>query len=259
MQREVKLLLMGVLVLLLSVSLAFGHLEEDDIPGGEPHPEESCPPEGCETALHPVVVEKLGWARNWGMIAGMVGAVLILGWQFLLNKKKGNREKIKQSAIWIVSLVVLIGLLYSVYYVKITGAESEGIKVCKGGQCFLALHIHSQLDLEVCGESIIMEKEEGDLGELHTHKELNLIHFHEKLPMDADGKEVTDWSQLKLGKFFEAMEFPFSSQCFGKYCNGDACSGGTEGKVHMWVNNKPNEEFEHYVWKDGDEIKIVFG
>ncbi|MBI1969159.1 hypothetical protein HYS48_00565 [Candidatus Woesearchaeota archaeon] len=243
MKREVRFAILFS-ILLIAFFPALAHEEEE---GGE------------KDNHHALVDEKLEQARNISFITGIVGAIIIFAWQFLSKKKKSSKEKIKGSIIWVVSLAVVLVLAYSVYYVKITGAEKEGLIVCEGEQCFWAAHIHAEMEVTVCGENIRFEKEEGNLGEAHTHKEEALIHWHDKVPIDPNTKEILDKKPLMLGAFFEQMEYPFDHGCIGEYCNGDACPEGNIGTLQMWVNGIENDEFEQFVWKDGDQIKIIFG
>jgi hypothetical protein len=101
--------------------------------------------------------------------------------------------------------------------------------------------------------------EKGDLSKQHTHKERNLIHWHDKLPYDRSTSTVLDWNPLKLGVFFEQMEMRFNSTCIGDRCNGDKCPSGNVGTLKMTVNGVDNAEFDQYVWKDQDKISIRFG
>ncbi len=45
------------------------------------------------------------------------------------------------------------------------------------------MHIHSDIHLTICGQKFDFPRETGPLSGLHTHKEKNYLHFHDKIPL----------------------------------------------------------------------------
>jgi len=105
--------------------------------------------------------------------------------------------------------------------------------------------------------NIILEA--GDLNKVHTHKEIDRLHYHSLIKMDEKGQKILEPWKLNVGILFEELGITFNSECFGNYCNGDNCPDGTPGTLRMTVNGVPNNQFNEYPYKDGDEIHITFG
>ncbi|MBI4149530.1 hypothetical protein HY491_03720 [Candidatus Woesearchaeota archaeon] len=201
------------------------------------------------SAADDVINQRLSRAQGIS-IAVATAAIIVL---FAVGKKKLTATKLFYAAA--IAILLLIG--YSYYYFTLTASAEEGIMVCESGQCFWAAHIHSQLRVEICGEEVDMGLEEGELAETHTHKERGQLHFHERLPVDPETKQVTDFSPLQLSVFFEGMGMQLTSECIGEWCNGDLCTG-VPGRLSMTVNEVPSTSFGGYTWQDGDVIDITF-
>lgn len=65
---------------------------------------------------------------------------------------------------------------------------------------------------------------------------------------------------ITLGYFFETLGMEFTEECFKldtgkKYCN----TRDKFNTVHLWVNGRPNSEFENYKVQDLDRILITYG
>ncbi|MBI4150133.1 hypothetical protein HY488_01885 [Candidatus Woesearchaeota archaeon] len=194
---------------------------------------------------------------NFGTVSGIALVFLAFGTIFWYKKFKQ-----KSNWVWLwVSVLVTLGLGYSVLVFFAEGAE-KGIVVCETPEnCVIAMHIHATFDVEVCGEEKTFGLETGELSATHTHKEGagNSVHFHERLPYDSKTETILDTTPLRVGNIFESLAVPFTSECLYDHCNGQTCSGKTEpGRVRMSVNDAENAQFQEYVWKDGDMIKITF-
>ncbi len=159
---------------------------------------------------------------------------------------------------YIVALIVLGYIAYSVYYYLSSAEKVEEFEVCYQDKCIKTFHMHSSIKFDLCGKNILLPLEKGPLEGPHTHKERNYIHFHERLPYDPVSGKLLETTPLQLGTFMNVMDIRFSDQCVGQYCNGDPCPDGKPGTVRMFVNGEPNTEFGQYVWKDDDEILITF-
>ena len=194
------------------------------------------------------------------IIVGLLASLLL----FFKKKKKSWKPIL---VIWIL-LGIGLGLLYSVAEYYDQGAE-QGIIVCTSKtECSIAVHIHANLDVSVCGKEHVFPFEKGDLNKPHTHKEKNKIHYHALLKVDPVTKKILDPIDLTLKAFFDQMGERFNGTCLLDKCNGDRCSGDptADAGVMMSVQNKnvannewlTNLEYENYVWKDGDKISIRF-
>ena len=150
--------------------------------------------------------------------------------------------------IWSVVILAIVTLLsYSVYVYYASDAES-GIIICNDeGECNIAMHIHADIDVEVCGEKINFPLESGDLAGQHTHKERNLMHWHSITAVNPVTKEVLNPEEFYVQEFLNQMEFELP-----KDCNGEPA------ELQVFVNNGGREELLEYPWKDRDKIRIIF-
>ena len=177
--------------------------------------------------------------------------------------KKSSRKKSQKLSpktfFWIIIALVVLGLgTYFIRVYKESGIEEEGIVVCQDNICEKSLHIHATITGSVCGKELDFDRHEGDTNEQHTHDDDDRMHFHNRLKVDPLTEEITDASPLYLGNFFNNLDIPFTSQCFGDKCNGDVCPSGKRGQVHLTVNGEDNSLLDKYPWKEGDDIRVYF-
>ena len=175
--------------------------------------------------------------------------------------RKDIWEKKKSPWVWLGYALVLIILgyvAYSVYYYLSTAEKVEEYEVCVEGKCIKTFHVHAMIKFDLCGKNINLPLEHGPLEGPHTHKERNMIHFHERLPYDPASGKLLEIKPLQLGTFMNEFDIKFNDRCIGEYCNGNACPDGKPGTVRMFINSQPKTEFDQYVWKDDDEILITF-
>ncbi len=169
-----------------------------------------------------------------------------------------DKKKWYVWAGYILALIILGYVGYSVYYYLSNVEEIEEFNVCYEDKCIRSYHIHADIHIDLCGERVLLPLEHGPLEGPHTHKERNYIHFHERLPYDPTTGQILDTLPLELGTFMNEMDIMFNDRCISKYCNGNPCPDGKPGTVRMFVNGQPNTEFDQYIWKDKDEIQITF-
>lgn len=182
----------------------------------------------------------------------------------------------------ILVLLVLAGLgLYSYQQYKTSQIEQEGIVVCsREGICEKALHIHSALQISICGQNKSLSKDTGELADIHTHKQSNVLHFHERLKVTPEG-EVLDWTPLTLRNAVEStLGVQLTNECIGEFCNGTACPNGKRGTLTLTTvegfcdgdscpgtdaaslaleeQGEPQENITDYVWEDGELLNLTF-
>ncbi len=157
---------------------------------------------------------------------------------------------------WAGWLVVLAGVArffsYSIQQYNSEGA-SEGIVVCDETSCILTVHIHADIAFDLCGEHITLPRETGPLDGLHTHKEKNYLHFHDKVPMNFEKykaskeKEVLFDKRLTLQEILDVFALNPTTYC------------GSEEVTTTWqVNGAEPQEGVQYNWKDGDDITLTY-
>lgn len=170
-----------------------------------------------------------------------------------------KRDPLVKILIGIAVLAVLGFFAYSLQQYYHEGTES-GVVVCdnQGQNCMLSMHIHTNLELTVCGEKLRLPLETGSVEGPHTHKERNRIHIETVFPFDPATQQITDTSKLTLGAAFDAVGTRFTSTCLGDKCNGDPCDG-IPGQLTMKVNGQQDSRFRDYLWQDEDTIELTFG
>ncbi len=173
-----------------------------------------------------------------------------------MKKEKPHLLSVKTIAAIVVTLLVfgLIGFSVQRYYEK-TSEAGEREFFCAGEECFVTMHIHSEVDFDLCGEYFDLGKEEAALEEVHTHKEKNKLHWHAPLPADPQTQEIIDYSNLTLEHTFASLGRTLNSTCFEQWCSGNICKGKTTA-FNIVVNGVQRTEKEKYVWSDGDKILI---
>jgi len=158
-----------------------------------------------------------------------------------------------KRAVW---LVVLAGIArfvsYSIEQYNKAGA-AEGIVVCDETNCLLTLHIHADIEFDLCGQSPTLPREHGALDALHTHKEKNYLHFHDRVALDtAKYKETGEkvWQYEKSLSVQEVIDvFALNPMT---YCQTD------EVEITVLNNELPVAEGLQYNWRDGDNLKLIY-
>ena len=176
----------------------------------------------------------------------------------------------------VVYIGILIAIILGAYYLSGFGNTSSGkqddglkppadYKIPQG-----AIHWHPRLKIVISGESYHVPDNIGlgpsaidsnigsDMGAapIHTHvlaedpEEEN--ENGRRLHMESEAPYLKP-STLSLGYFFKVWGKTFNHNCILDKCNGP------EGTVKMFVNDKPNTDFEKYFMRDGDRILIVYG
>jgi len=181
-----------------------------------------------ESAFDEVVNEKLEFAQ---ILLTILGVVLV---GVLLAKKGSITSKMGYS----IAIILLLFIGYSYYVFTLTASEEEGITVCAKDECFWAAHIHADLFINICGENIDLGLEKGPLDSVHTHKEKNRLHFHERLTVDPETREVSDYGPLRLESFLNELDL-----------SGDC------GELTMTVNDNLTE-MANFAYKEGVVIRI---
>ncbi|MDI6720981.1 MAG: hypothetical protein QMD85_01230 [Candidatus Aenigmarchaeota archaeon] len=140
------------------------------------------------------------------------------------------------------------------------------------------------MSVEICIESGQMQcnmgtkSEIGILGSAHIHADFKIYvneepinfanpYYYMKssfIHLDDDENKEKAFSLLHMHAtgvplwiFFRSIGIDFSKNCISlpneKFCNND------QKTLKFYVNGKPNNEYENYVFKDGDKILISYG
>lgn len=180
-------------------------------------------------------------------------------------KKSSSFKKFLVPAAWIIVIAWWGWLVsYSLEQVKLADAEEE-ILVCDDqGECIKTTHIHADVTFDLCGKSTVLPRERGDLAWLHTHKEVNYLHFHDKLALDSKSDHAVAPQKGEAFDFDEYFDQPFDKRLSVQelietyeidpveFCGTDDVSIAVE------VNGQPSEQWVDYNWKDWDEIVLRY-
>ncbi|MBI2145040.1 hypothetical protein HYU18_01820 [Candidatus Woesearchaeota archaeon] len=167
------------------------------------------------------------------------------------------KRKVSKKIIVAAVVLLLVAGAYFAFAGKGDGAEKPVIGGDSGGfdeKAFAAkipkgaIHWHPHVTILIKGKPVTIPANLGLEGSVHkpvhTHDTDNILHWEVQFPTVDN---------MQLGYFFEKVwKKKFNSECIL-----DSCSG-PDGAVKMSINGVESTEFEHYMPKDGDEIKIVF-
>ena len=171
--------------------------------------------------------------------------------QYELKRQQKLEEQVqavRKKTVKKISKIVLIVLLaagsvgWLTWYIVNQPKTPESEIISQSG-----IHWHPELIILIKGQKQEISANIGmGIAEkpIHTHDDMGVIH------LEFSGLVKKD--DIRLGKFFEIW-----GKKFNKDCIFDQCSGA-EGKLKMLVNGKENFDFENYIMRDGDKIKIVF-
>ena len=173
-----------------------------------------------------------------------------------LEKQRRSEEQILKDAAEIKKQKTKNLIILSVVLLLIAGGVYYFSDKFKPKQAYIPVqvHWHAPVELLVCGQArndlkILGVNEHAGASALHTHGD-GVIHLEPAGP-------VFNKEEINLGAFFDSLGLKFSETQLLDKKNGDKC-GDKEGKVKMFVNDKENNEFRLFNFKDGDRIKIVF-
>ncbi len=117
-------------------------------------------------------------------------------------------------------------------------------------------HWHATYVIFVCGERQPAFPVWEGIG-IHTHGD-GIIHMHPFSPSE-------EGAGARLVKFFEygggllsqtEMRLPGGDRTLR---NGEACPGGSEAVLQVYLNGQPLADWSTYIPQDGDRVQVVFG
>ncbi|MEK6951853.1 MAG: hypothetical protein AABX29_02455 [Nanoarchaeota archaeon] len=121
-----------------------------------------------------------------------------------------------------------------------------------------AIHWHPRLTIIINNEEVRIPTNIGiNIGKIvdtylsgmrmsptHTHEADGTIHLENDNPSKKP-------ETLTLGYFFYVWGKQFNSSCVFEYCTD-------KGELKMYVNGEENTEFENYIMKDKDDLKLEY-
>ncbi len=169
-------------------------------------------------------------------------------------------SKQTKKIIKIVAGLLVLGV--AVYFGKMAideynrQIEAQGIVVCQDEDCIKTMHIHADIEFDLCGEKLALPREIGPLTGLHTHKERNYLHFHDEVDLDYQTREQEFDQRLSIQEVIEIFGVDPDEHC------------GTDD-VSIRAQVKHSENFKDYDeqwtpvdldynWQDGDLIQLIY-
>ncbi|MBI2671105.1 hypothetical protein HYX18_03975 [Candidatus Woesearchaeota archaeon] len=144
------------------------------------------------------------------------------------SKKESGKKALKYGIIAVVVLLIGLGIFAIAKSLKATKPIHSG-----------PYHWHSNLKIYVCGEEQPLRCSSNLCGivSLHHHND-DIIHI--------EGNVLRNEADISLGKFFDAINIPFSETQIMDKKNSDLCNG-KPGKVNMYINGIPSNEFHNHI------------
>ena len=122
------------------------------------------------------------------------------------------------------------------------------------------VHWHALVEITLCGEKRDLPRAEGGATVHGKHfRGIPLLHTHDDNTIHIEGV-VGKKEEIALGRFFDVIGVPFSTQEIMDKKEGDVCPGSEmPGKLTMTVNGVSNSEFRDYVPKmtENKEAQVI--
>ncbi len=166
-----------------------------------------------------------------------------MGRQDNLERKSAARKKLMKRTAYLAIPVILIAAAFTFIASQPLGnPNSSNPDIPRS-----PIHWHPTLEIVIKGQNQVIPANLGLVGveqPTHTHDSTGVLHYENNNPT---------FETMRLGYFFDKVwRKQFNSTCIMNYCNGDS------GTVKMFVNSRENFDFENYIPKDKDEIRIEF-
>ncbi|PIN81887.1 hypothetical protein COV11_00845 [Candidatus Woesearchaeota archaeon CG10_big_fil_rev_8_21_14_0_10_30_7] len=178
-------------------------------------------------------------------------------------KKKLTSQQKKKIRNWLIFLVFAILLGWGLF-VSIKNNQSKvdlSVELSEGKKSEVpsgSVHWHPKISIIIDGEQVSIPSDLGygtgkmvdthlsgmRMSPIHTHDSGGTIHLENNNP---SSKPET----LSLGYFFYVWNKTFNSTCIFEYCTD-------KGSLKLFVNGKENFEFENYLMRDKDQIRIEY-
>ena len=148
-------------------------------------------------------------------------------------------------------IIVVIGLI--VWLVMTISAEKQACLTAPVEELFIESHTetkshyHAELEIIIDGKKYDIPANIGvelkKMKPVHTHDEIGELH--------VEGPCIRDFT---LGDFFKIWNKQFNNNCVFEFCTDNE----TKATLTMSVNGVNNQEFENFILRDDQKIKIEY-
>lgn len=150
-------------------------------------------------------------------------------------------------------LIAWIGRLVSYSIEQYNLQDGENIFICDEDECFQTTHAHADITFDLCGASPTLPRESWPLDGLHTHKEKDYLHFHDRVEIDREILEETGekvWLYEKSLTIQEVIDvFELAPE---KYCDTK------EVDISVLVDGVAPQAWLEHNRKDGEQIHLIY-
>jgi len=157
-----------------------------------------------------------------------------------------QKKKTKKIVIMLVAGFLFVVVIVAGYQLSILSKDKKEALRLEGIPSE-PIHWHPHLTIIINGE---IQPIPIDIGidsnahfPIHTHETDGTVHMENDRPNSEN---------VRLGYFFNVWE-----KTFNKECIFDSCIDDTH-ELKMYVNSKENIEYDKYIMRDKDEIKIEY-
>lgn len=163
-----------------------------------------------------------------------------------LEKKRTARKKLMKRTAYLAIPVILIAAAFT--FIASQPPVGDAASTASAADIpKTPIHWHPALEVVIKGQKQTIPANLGAVGihePIHTHDATGVLHYEIDNPTPEN---------MPLHYFFDKVwKKQFNSTCIMNYCNN-----GSE-TVKMFVNGRENFDFENYIPKDKDEIRIEF-
>lgn len=124
--------------------------------------------------------------------------------------------------------------------------DNKDLMMLSGVGSLRSVHNHADVKVYINGKAVDFSQSKYQLA-------ARFIHFEEGI-----GDVIhTHATGLTMGHLFKSLGADFGNNCLAfektDYCNGE------NAKLRLYVNGRPNSEFDNYIIKDLDKILVSYG
>ena len=169
--------------------------------------------------------------------------------KFRLEKQRAKQKK--KIITWLIVILVFSSLSYWIYSSSKNTTKFNNPNVNLNEVPSGQIHWHPKLTISIDGETQVIPNNigltPGKHSPTHTHDEGDgTIHLEN---MNPKAQPET----MSLGYFFNQWR-----ESFNETCILDKCTNIHGGELHMYVNDEENFEFEKFIFKGEDIIRIEY-
>ncbi|MEK6896800.1 MAG: hypothetical protein AABX12_05075 [Nanoarchaeota archaeon] len=157
-----------------------------------------------------------------------------------------KKRRAKHMIIFFLVFLVIAGIIAGIYQISALSKErKEALKL--EGVPSDPIHWHPHLTIIINGKTQSIPMDIGISSKvhypIHTHETDGTVHMENNNPNSEN---------VRLGYFFKVWGKTFSDECIFDFCKDQT------HELKMYVNGEENKEYDNYIMRDKDDIKIEY-